>query len=112
MGYDHNYILPLGYCRHCHCPSNYCAQLAFGETCQRQTEHVIYNVRGGTSEMDNVDVLQKFEETYTEVVHNKSMENHILLGYEYDQKALMAVPCCVRRASQKRLLVELRIQEE
>jgi hypothetical protein len=85
MGYDPNFILPRGYCRHCRSPTNYCAQSVFGENCKRQAEHIIYNIRGGADTMDKDDALQVFEEIYTEAVHNKVMENEILFHDEYDK---------------------------
>ena len=113
MGYDPDFMLPRGYCRHCRSPNNYCAQLVFGENCKRQAEHIIYNIRGGSDTMDNDDVLQVYEEIYTEAVHNKAMENEILFHDEYDKdEAVLNVPRCVRRSSQKRLLLRFKSEEE
>ena len=59
---------------------------------------MIYKV-GGAESIKEDEAINLFEDMYTEAVHNKTMVNEILLDNEYDSKAAMVTPSCVKRGS-------------
>ena len=76
-GIKKDLLLPIGYCRGCHCPSNYCSGIILGSMCCDHAFEILNTGGGSWSVFDSEDYRGSFKEAYTIAIESKSRWNSI-----------------------------------
>ena len=104
-GYKTEITLPEGYCQHCRCPDEYCAEIVFGTMSYNRAETMVYTPGNHDTE-DQKQMKQIFDNAYSDCVMDKLRWN----GFDLNHKDADAswrglrVPKCVKRNSMKKFL--------
>jgi hypothetical protein len=98
--------LKIGYCKHCRCPLNYCAEKVFGHICYKRCVTKIYNK--GTHHHNEDTIENMYRRTYTKMLYAKMCFNNIT----YSVRNLYHVPKCMKVGSYGRLQARVKKDNE
>ena len=110
-GYSEKKQLPKGYCIHCRCPDNYCADKFFGEISSDHALDIMYE-NGSHGDFDVGDMKFYFCKAYTNAVKSKMRMNKTKLPLGSTSIDVYKTPECMNRGSVKYFLKEFKLYKK
>ena len=102
--------LPKGYCEHCLCPVNYCAEIVFGEMSKNHALTKVYTSGTYHDKEDRGTMRAVFDEAYTEGVFSKLRWNGFdLNAIEVEESwKKVRIPLCMKKTSLRKFLKQIK----
>ena len=105
--------LPIGHCKHCRCPTIYCADIVLGKITTAHTEFLLYrNAKKSLVDESREALKYTFRECYSKAIMSKMRTNGIFFPWGFSLDIVYRLPWCVRDNSLMRFLHNVEEEKE
>lgn len=95
------------HCKHCRCPTMYCAEKVFGDFAYKHVEMMV-SKRGFEEYEKECDICWEFMESYVTHIHSKMVWNGISLSnVDFDKDIVL--PKCMKKGSMAKIIDDIKI---